>query len=149
MFAIWAAFAAFEEKSRGSIEIGQFADSFHLEDLFVGRDRLVKDVVFDRHLDVVEAWLEVLERDQTRQRHLRAVDRAESVLAVLFDPHDYYAFLRDHVFDVRARPQLRLVYADVVDLHVNAEGLILLEFSGRVRDHFERAENMLAAGQTP
>src|SRR5215510_13000654 len=149
MFAIWAAFAAFEEKSRGSIEIGQFADSFHLEDLFVGRDRLVKDVVFDRHLDVVEAWLEVLERDQTRQRHLLAVDRAQSALAVLFDPHDLFAFLRNYVFDVRARPQRRLVDADVVDLHVNAEGLILFEFSGRVRDHFERAEHMLAAGQTP
>jgi len=26
MFTVWAAFAAFEEKSRGSIEVGKFSD---------------------------------------------------------------------------------------------------------------------------
>src|SRR5262245_26286318 len=125
------------------------AISFHLEGVFVGRERLIKNVVFDRHLNIVEARLEFLERDQARQRHLLAVDRAQSPFAVLFDPHDLFAFLRNYVFDVRARPQLRLVYTDVVDLHVNAEGLILFEFSGRVRDHLERAEHVLAAGQSP
>src|SRR5215475_14069507 len=128
---------------------GSVAISFHLEGVFVGRERLIKNVVFDRHLNIVEARLEFLERDQARQRHLLAVDRAQSPFAVLFDPHDLFAFLRNYVFDVHARPQRRLVDADVVDLHVNAESLILFEFRMRVRDHLERAEHVLAAGQTP
>src|SRR5262249_61640632 len=67
---------------------------FHLERIFISRDSLVKDVVFDRHVNVVEARLETLERDQTRQRHLLAVDRAQSVLTVFLDPHYLFAFLR-------------------------------------------------------
>jgi predicted amidohydrolase YtcJ len=90
MIEFYAAVARKDQESKGGAALftlclsffpppclcGSVAVLFHLEGVFVGRERLVKDVVFDRHLNVVEAGLEVFERDHARQRHLLAVDRA-------------------------------------------------------------------------
>jgi len=46
----------------------------YLERIFVGSDRLVGDIVFNDHMDIIKARFESLERNQTRERNLLAVD---------------------------------------------------------------------------
>src|SRR5438132_720481 len=112
-----------EENLSSSIRI---PESTNLESLFAS-EGLSRDVVSDLDSQVVVAGLQLLEWDQAAERHLLAVERAQGVLAVFLQPRDLLVLLRDHVLDLQARPQGRLVNRNVVDLHVDAERLVLLE----------------------
>ena len=126
-----------------------FAVLFDLEGVFISGDHRASHVVFNRHLHIVKARFEILERDQPRQRDLLAVDRAQTALAVFLNAHHFLVFTRNDIFDVHAGPQRRLVNRHVVNLHVNAHRLIFLEFAGRIRHDFQRTKHKLAAWQTP